>query len=82
VAKTQTSMIHHIKEEWLLNLEEKLQIATLKSDRLEERLNKILARVSDVCDRSLEKPINDVPINNRPTFLAKLRQKLAIKRSE
>jgi hypothetical protein len=73
-------MIHHIQEEWLLKLEEKLQIATLKSDRLEERLNKILARTEICCQKAKNAPINDISDQIRPNLLTRVRNKLAIKR--
>jgi len=76
------SMIHHIQEEWLIELETKLHLATLKSDRLTERLNKILARVSDVCQKPSEIPNNDTPRQIKPKFWQVIKQKLAIKHKE
>ena len=82
MVKAQKSMIHHIQEDWLLNLEEKLQIATLKSDRLEERLNKIVAQAEICCQKAKNAPISDMSDQIGSNLFTRIRNKLAIKRRE
>lgn len=70
---------HRIGEEWLLKLEQKLHLVSLKEDRLQKRLNNVLA----VADRDHQlfqlKQETDISINNGGFFLTRLLRKLALK---
>jgi len=74
-------MIHHIQDRWLINLETKLHIATLKSDKLKTRLKKILDGV-DECHKTLKEPEPDTSVKTKHRFFNKIRNKLAIKSKE
>lgn len=75
-------MIHHIPDEWLIDLETKLHLATLKSDRLGNRLNKIVAEIERMRQNNVEERKNEVSDNNKPKLWQKIRLKLAIKKKE
>lgn len=73
-------MIHHIKEEWLVELETKLQIVSKKTDRLEKRLKEVLAGVDFFRQKIDTEPIIDISVKNeapkKPNFLKRLALKL------
>jgi hypothetical protein len=75
-------MIHHIQERWLIELETKLHLVTLKSDRLTKRLNAILSAVDEVCHKDPPKPPIDTPIKTKHRFINTIRNKLANKRGK
>lgn len=73
-------MIHHIPDEWLIELETKLHLASLKHEKLGKRLNKILAGVEQVRQNQVEMRKNDTSIKNKQGWIAKIKLKLANRR--
>lgn len=70
---------HHISEEWLLKLEEKLHTVTLKKDRLTKRLEKIISVLDEDCQNSVLEHKDDTSNKKELNFIQKWFPKLAIR---